>query len=273
MLRRSWRIWLIGWVCVFLFAAASAEAGVVALKPDTTKEVLPGEDIAGRKLPDKLVIRPGRYAYVGRSYKLTRGAYRFGRGYRIVFNGAPRPLMSGIAWLTHHRLSTDNQIPPQDLGELATQRPLDLSCGGVSRFAAYELDQLGIAARRVALVTPYEMTPYTGHTVMELDWHGWQVYDLDYNMRPLVEGHPTRAIGYVKAPDDRLSFDWLSGDANRFSRLPDNYRYQMGTALIEDGANFYFTAPVDHTPEELTTYSHGWYQYLPRQGFMARFYP
>jgi hypothetical protein len=224
-------------------------------------------------MPRKLVISPGRYVYGGRSYQLRRGAYRIGNRYRIVFNGTVRAVMSGIAWLSYHSLSADNGSSPEELAELGMHRRLDLSCGAVSRFAVYELGRLGIAARRVALVTPYEMTPYTGHTVMEVYQRGWQVYDLDYNMRPFVDARPVHALDYVKASDQKLSFDWLSGDATRFKRLPENYRYQMGTALIEDGPNFFFTDPVaGHTPAELMSYSNGWYRYLPRTEFMARFY-
>ena len=191
------------------------------------------------------MVSPGRYVYGERSYRLRAGAYRIGKRYRIVFDGAVRPLMSGIAWLTNHGFA-DNVYSPEQLDESAMHRRLNLSCGGVSRFAVYELGQLGIDARRVALVTPYEMTPYTGHTVMEVYRRGWQVYDLDYNMRPLVDGRPVRGIDYVKASDRDLSFDWLSGDSTRFKRLPDDYRYQMGTALIEDG-------PTSSTPTRSAT--------------------
>jgi hypothetical protein len=265
--------WLICCICLSLLAATSAEARVVALRPNGTKAVLTGDKHeAGRPLPRRLVVSPGRYVYGERSYQLSAGAYRIGKRYRVVFNGAVRPLMSGIAWLTNHGFA-DNVYSPEQLDKSAMHRRLNLSCGGVSRFAVYELGQLGIDARRVALVTPYEITPYTGHTVMEVYRRGWQVYDLDYNMRPLVDGRPVRGIDYVKASDRDLSFDWLSGDATRFKRLPDNYRYQMGTALIEDGPNFFYTDPVGHTPEELTSFSNGWYRYLPRAEFMARLYP
>lgn len=254
-----------------LLAATPAEAQVVALKADGTMAVLSGHPDGGRALPAKLVIPAGRYAYGGRSYDLRGGAYRIGTGYRIVFDGAVRPFMSGIAWLTYHDVQGDMGRSPEELDQLAMHRRLGLSCGGVSRFAVYELARVGIDARRVALVTPYELTHATGHTVMEVYRHGWQVYDLDYNMRPLVDGRPVRGIDYVKASDRHLSFDFLSGDARRFDRLP--YPYQMGTAMIEDGPNFFYTDPVGHTPAELTSFSNGWYRYLPRAEFMARFYP
>jgi hypothetical protein len=277
---------------LLLSSSAVAEGRVVALKPNATTSVLSGDKVPGRQLPDRLVIRPGRYAVGERSYRLARGAYRLGHQQRIVFDGTARSLLSGIAWLEDHNgPGPDNDLTDQQIARAMMHRRVGLICGRLAFFTIWLAAKYGIEVRETGFAGPINSRE------TEVKIHGeWQFYDLDglYNVRPLVRGQPTTVVGFVRADSSDVGLDWLSSDgiayfdrsAAEMERLHAHdsfgwprdvsrdqfvfgHKRQDITPMLRDGAYMYFFRRDDRTQIE----SEGNFRWIPRDEFMARFYP
>ncbi len=240
------------------------------------------------ELPDKLVIPPGRYAVAGQIYNLRReGAYRIRIGdqrlNRIAFAKRPSALLSGLAWYQRHSVFEDDRYYAQDgwverYEEIANRQKLQISCGVVSALAVELLRRRGFEARRVSLLTDSELVhdDSYGHTLMEVRiGRSWKLFDVDYDMKPLVDGRATTITRWARlGAGSRAGFDWLASDRGTFggfTELPQPYLDVLGTPLIEDGGYFYYFRQ-NHPADEIDGFTNGWYRHLPRADFMARFY-
>jgi hypothetical protein len=287
-------------VLLFLALPSLAHAHVDWLRPNGTRAPVKGRDLPGRPLPDHLVIRPGRYEVGGRSFKLTRGAYRLDRQQRIVFDGTPRSLLSGISWFEYHDgTGPDNYLSPPEVANAMMHRRVAMICGQLAFFAIWLGADYGVEIRE----TGFAGSVNSRETEVKVNG-AWQFYDLDglFNFRPLVNGKPTNLLGFVRAKRSALSFDWLSSDAVKssladrpnplFSRtaaemarfhaqnsfgwpgIPagvfpwEQYRRDI-TPMLRDGGYMYFFRQRDRQRIE----SEGNFLWMPRSEFMAKFYP
>lgn len=239
-----------------------------------TSRVAPARGDAA-PLPESLVVSPGRYAVGGSVYDMTReGYYRIGSEQRIVYSHSLGALLSGLAWGAGQG-SRDDGKPPQALASTFMQRRLSLTCGYLVELAHLVLSREGYESRSVAALTSHRFNGTNGHTMIEvLQERRWTLYDLDYDMQPLVDGAPTTIVQWVK-PGVRRGFRPLARDAPALRTLPPAYRYVVvgGVPLVSDPAStwpYYYTAPADR--KRVSGYSAG-YRYLPPKLFYARFYP
>jgi hypothetical protein len=295
------KLWLLFVVALSVCLALSpvAQADVIWLRPDAMKEHVEGQDRPGLPLPNRLVIRPGRYEYGGRSFELERGAYRLGDQQRVVFDGSPRSLLSGISWFEYHDgTGPDNRLSDPEIAAAMMHRRVGLICGELAFFAIWLGEKYGVEIRE----TGFAGSVNSRETEVRVG-NGWQFYDLDglFNFRPLVDGHPTTLLGFVRARRSELTFDWLSSDgvqssyADRpnpvFERseaemlrfhirnsfgwpgIPpgvfpwEQYRRDI-TPMLRDGGYMEFFRTRDRELIE----SQGNFRWVPRPEFIAKYY-
>jgi hypothetical protein len=140
----------------------------------------------GARLPEELVIPPGRYAVHGRTYALRReGLYRFlmpgqDNQQRIVFRKEPLALLSGVAWAASHG-SRDDKLSVEEWLRIARTQKLIVTCGNVARLGHQLLTQAGVPARLVGASTLGKLNNYdNGHSLLEAFLEGrWTLVDLD----------------------------------------------------------------------------------------------
>jgi hypothetical protein len=161
---------------------------------DTTEPI---PSVAGSSetpaLPSTLVIAPGRYAFLGKTYDLQKqGLYRFSlfqkeNQQRIVYDkkhGDVDAVLSAIAWMVSHG-NSDNGKSADAWTQKALTSKLFITCGGISGWACYIMTPLGIRVRTVSSLTLDEWNSYdNGHSIMEVyreDFKKWVLYDVDEN--------------------------------------------------------------------------------------------
>jgi hypothetical protein len=237
-------------------------------------------------VPEELVIPPARYG--GRDLRQP-GPHDVGRGYRIVFDGTPRSIISGLATITRHQ-GGDDFRSPEELAELGTRRRLRMTCGPISYFAKHLLEAQGVDARIIYLFTKDEWRPdYVGdgHVLLEARARsGWHAFDTDMNFQPYIDGRPATMVDLLRPRGRNLSYQWLAPPEGRpgkgyyrphFSTPPRWYRNFLGTGLIEaEGTALYYYMTRYHSREEVAArarYFNGSYNWLPRPEFMQHFYP
>jgi hypothetical protein len=255
-------------VCL-LFACAPAQAATYATG-ETEQTLAPvAPDVS--TLPDKLVIDPGYYIVNGQPYDMTKeGVYRFDGQQRIVYKDSLETLMSSLAWIMRHG-STDNGLSPAKSVEVAKTRNLVRTCGYQSWTASYVLKSLGYTARPVALVNK----DYNGsHILVEVQVNGkWELWDLDYNAKPTVDGQATTIVDWAQSPGDRGA-KIIARDETHILKIPLTAFYASYLNAPSIGTETFwpwtFTDPTDRA--KMKAYSTS-FLYLAPGTFYPRFYP
>ena len=144
----------------------------------------------GDPLPEDLIIKRGHYRFSGKEYLLTdEGLYRFvlpGRInlQRIVYDDDVDALLSAISWIGTHGYS-DDEKSHQELSNKALNSKLLISCGPISNWGHFLMNDQDITTRIVGTLTLDEWNTYdNGHTLLEVwrdRWSKWVLYDLDNN--------------------------------------------------------------------------------------------
>lgn len=255
---------------------AWADAPVTHSLFEHTNEVAPTFRPDAPPLPDTLVVPPGTYRVGSRSYGLWRnGFYDLGERRAVVADRWtwPSAIVSGLAWA----MGTDAGIDEQLWGDAGVQATIlrrpSLYCGYQVEVVRKELTRLGHPARAAALVSREHGGG--GHTLLEVwDAGRWTLYDVLYNFQPLVDGHPTTIVEWVRTHGTRggtaLATDG-GPDPQLIANTPGYLSY-LGTPLVGDLDSgswpYSFTDPADR--DYLTALQPG-YRYLPPDQF-ARLY-
>lgn len=172
-------------------------------------------------LPKTLVIPPGSYRILGRTWSLKQqGLYRFflpgGENHqRIIYRDDVFALLSAISWLCSHG-NRDNGKTFDEKCAIALNGKLIVTCGDISQFAHQLLGRLGVASRQVASTTLHDLNTYNnGHVLLEAMLDGrWVLVDLDTKRMFLKRGKRLSLLEFSQAC------------------IADDYRFEMISAAV-----------------------------------------
>lgn len=256
----------------------------------------------GIEIPERLIIKPGKYNIYGDTYILTdEGLYRFiypkkEVQQRIVYDNDLDALLSGLSWIHSHG-TYDNCVSPEALTSKATNSKLSMTCMYISKWAHYILNNHGIKSRFIGAMTLDNWTEGSvGHNLIEIyreDYKKWVLYDLDNNVYFLHNKTPLSMVefsDYYKSEDYELKY--ISGDVNcdilnHKSISPDNgfifscdiannektlkkiYKRLMQVTFINDGNySYYFN---DANCSRVESYENN-AEYITKDEFIEKFY-
>lgn len=259
--------------------AAWAEASVPRSLYERMDEVAPTFRPDAAQLPNTLVVRPGVYRVGSRSYGLWReGFYELGTR-RAVVADARTPvstIVSGVAWALGFDGNDEQLWGALALPEAITRR-VSLTCGYQVDAVRVALAQLGHPARAVALSN--RNRGGGSHTLLEVWADGrWTLYDVLYNFQPLVDGHPTTIVEWVRTHGARTGVPLAADDGEHPEAIvgTPGYDSYLGTPLIGDLLTgswpYSFTDPIgtEYDATYIAGISSG-FHYLPPAAF-ARLY-
>ena len=262
----------------------------------------PGGD--KKNIPNQLVIQPGVYNFLGDSYSLNKeGLYRFllpGKvnAQRVVYQDDVDTLLSAISWIATHG-NSDDKKSNMELSDKALHSKLFITCGYISSWAHYLLNDLNVKSRLVAGMTVDGWNNYdNGHSLIEVwrdRWNKWVLYDLDNNsyfmpsegdVPPLSLFEFSQAIInddykilYLSS-DTRLDVsNFTSFDGYSYSLFSEGvyanirrwYRRVMQVPLIFDVSSNKYLFMDESNKDRIETYSAS-YKYINGTEFMSRFY-
>jgi hypothetical protein len=183
-------------------------------------EVLPPvEDVEdGEQLPGSVLVEPGRYAFGGVAFDLSRpGVYRFWSpeetAQRIVV-GSAGEFMSAVAWVTSHGIA-DNTLNPALLDQAVMWRKVSVTCGEVSVWILDLARRAGFEARFVTTLTLDRLNESdNGHSMVEIRGEdGWELFDVDNNTRFAAGGRPLSLAELVeRIPSGNYDIERLAAD-------------------------------------------------------------
>lgn len=270
---------------------------------NVVKRISPSFERAGKNLPNQLLIQPGVYDFSDKSYTLNKeGLYRFllpGRenAQRIVYEKDLDLLLSAISWIVSHG-NLDNKKSNAELTHKALCSKLLITCGKISGWTHYLLNNLNIRSRLVAGMTLDHWNSYNnGHSLIEVwrnKWNKWVLYDLDNNSY-FIPGNgdvPLSLVEFSQAvinndyriihlsSDTRLdvsNFNTADGYSYTFFSEAMNgnirkwYRRVMQVPLIFDQSDGKYLFMDVKNRNRVESYS-SVYKYIDKTDFMSRFY-
>lgn len=225
-------------------------------------------------LPSTLLILPGNYTVYGKSYNMAEeGLYRFFdySGHiqqRIVYNGDPIALVSGAQWIITQSY-THNSLSQAQKTEVAKTNKLLVSCQGGAFWLAGLLQQVGVPARVVSVITAESYNNYNdGHSLVEayID-DRWIVFDTSYNMRFWLDGEPMSMLDMIANADtENYTVERMSNDTP-YDPSGTVYAGASGFVFFEFNANGEYLYPsyarLFDIP--LVFENNRWYYYDTRQ--------
>jgi hypothetical protein len=272
----------------FLFLAMPAQASYYGDGPRRAPVAAAPMESA-KPLPERLIVRPGRYTVDGQAYDMRReGYYRLGLKQRVVYRKNLPALMSGLSWSMHPYGKDDGRGTRAELAARLPNGRVSLTCGPQIDVVQYILAGQGITSRHVGTLSrkldqkaaPGQL-PGLDHVMIEVLVKGrWQLWDQYNHGRPMVAGRPTTVIEWTKPRRDRRLVTIARPDKNITPEgLSDFYIRANGIPLVatpEQTWPFYFTDPPQGPDpaqrQRIFDYRSG-LGYVPRKEFMARFYP
>ena len=253
-------------------------------------------------LPNSLIIAPGKYSIFGYTYDLQEeGLYRFVHPFnqnqqRIVFGSAPQVILSSVSWIVSHGNYDDNKTN-KELSQKAMGSKLFLTCGAISRWARFLLNNYNIDSRLAAGLTLDNWNSYNnGHTLLEVyeaDNDRWVLYDLDNNVQIFQKETPLSLVDFVYCVGNgsyeiKYISDDIRVDISNFYDNGSNYSYAfiverfstnesqhqlyqrlMQVPMIFDNEDWYFFDDLNRT--RIESYSKH-YKYIDEAKFMEKFY-
>jgi hypothetical protein len=237
---------------------------------------------ASSPLSEKLIIPKGNYSYGGFSFTLSEeGLYKFkfpvsGYQQRIIFDTNIVALMSSISQIAIHG-ETDNPLSWDQLSKKALDSSLILTCGYVSNWTKYLLDELGITSRIVQGITLDNWNSIdNGHTIIELyreRLNKWVCYDLDMGNHFFLNETPMSFIELTNSLNNGLECT-----INTLSIPPkmDNtqsltiYQRLFQVPMIQKNEDVYFFDAANRSIIE--SYSSS-FKYIEKIEFFNLFYP
>jgi len=257
----------------------------------------------GKSIPAKLVIQPGVYNFLGDTYFLeNEGLYRFllpGKvnAQRIVYQDDLDALLSAISWIASHG-NSDDRKSNKELSDKALHSKLFITCGDISQWAQYILNDRNVKSRLVAGLTIDDWNNYdNGHSLIEVwrgRWSKWVLYDLDNNsyFMPSEGNVPLSLLEFSQAiinndykiihlsSDTRLDVsNFTSSDGYSYSLFSEGintnirhwYRRVMQVPLIFDKSVNKYLFMDKRNKERIESYS-ARYKYIKDDEFVSMFY-
>lgn len=276
---------------------------VFFLVNDTVNRVSKSPMGDGKIIPTQLVIQPGRYDFLGNTYSLDKeGLYRFllpGKvnAQRIVYKDDLDALLSAVSWIASHG-NSDDQKTNTDLSNKALHSKLFITCGNISQWAQYILNDINVKSRLVVGMNIDDWNNYdNGHTLIEVwreRYHKWVLYDLDNNSYfiPSEGDVPLSLLEFSRSiisnnyrivhlsSDTRLdvsNFNTSDGYSYGFFSEEVNvnirhwYRRVMQVPLIFDQSEGKYLFMDKNNKQRIESYSSS-YKYINEGDFNSRFY-
>lgn len=214
------------------------EKGISSLEESS----LVSESISSPSIPDlheNLLIKLNQpYKYQGKTYIFPKeGLYRIldfqnNASFQvIVYQKDAHKLLSALSWIIAHG-NKDSSLSIKEQYDLSHYRSLSMTCGDISKFAQYVLEQAGIKSRIIYFSSLNKQNTYdNGHILLEVQINGhWQIVDIDNNAILNINNQPTNALDIAQLKDKRLlQIVKIAHDSN-LDRI-DN---------MENGINFSF---------------------------------
>ncbi len=261
-------------------------------------DVQMSDEISGNILPQKLIIKPGKYKVFDKVYDMSReGLYRFIQPFdkteqRIVCTGGGYKkigiLLSSTSWILAHG-TLDDRITIEKENRKALHRKLICSCSYASSWVSSVLKKFNINSRLVVGLTLDKWNSYdNGHTMLEIfTGNRWVVYDVTnhmffknelhyldmYELCDIVFSHRDYEIISLT---DSLQYDvnspctlWTESKMSNKECLKKCYDRLFQCSLIEQNNKFYFCDVMNK--DKVESYSHN-YKYMEKDKFMEEFY-
>lgn len=268
-----------------------------------TNELEPFQTEKFSKIPNELIIEPGKYVFEGNIYDVnSEGLYKFisPQEYniqRIVYKNNTDALISAIAWVYVHG-NSDNRLSVNEVNEKAKEGKIFTTCGPISNWIKETLGKHDIQIRIVSTLTLDDWNSYdNGHTMIEIyrnEYKKWILYDLDNNAYFENNNEPLSLLEFVNAvkkneyyeiikiADDisldisnfqtkqgynySLLFDHIYGNEEN---LKDWYKRVIQVPFIKEDNKFYFSDEINM--EKVLGYSNS-YSYISEKDFVEKFY-
>jgi hypothetical protein len=255
------------------------------------------------KIPDTLIINPGKYIFEENVYELnSEGLYKFispgeYNMQRIVYKNNTDALISSVAWIYSHG-NSDNRLSIDEINNKAMSGKIFGTCGAISNWMKETLEKQNIPIRIVSTLTLEEWNSYdNGHTMVEIyrdEYNGWILYDLDNNAYFEKQNKPLSLIEFIEVVKKNENYEIvkiandISLDISNFEtkqgynygllfdhvygneeNLKEWYKRVIQVPMIKDNNEFYFFD--NENKEKILEYSNS-YSHINEQEFFKKFY-